>query len=135
MTESRRGLLLIDQCPNCRALWFDGTELERYARARRVYDEAPHVSTGRPQVAPSETPVCPRCSEERLEQGVWRGIPMAVCRRCQGVLLMPDALRAVRATFGRATRPEFQEPNTDDGTWDLIDYLFADAHEMPGGPA
>ncbi len=125
MTETRRGLLLIDQCPNCRALWFDQSELERYARARRVYDDAPHATTGRPATVPAEPVPCPRCASQTLQPGTWRGITMAVCSQCDGVFLTADGLRAVRATFGRAIRPEFQDPNSDDGTWDLIDYLLA----------
>ena len=128
MTESRRGLLLIDQCPNCRALWFDGTELERYARSRRVYDDPPQVTTRHPAVPLPDAPTCPRCPSERLQQGAWRGIAMALCPQCQGAFLTADALRAVRASFGRTARPNFQVPNTDDGTWDLVDYIFANPH-------
>jgi Zn-finger nucleic acid-binding protein len=136
MTESRRGLLLIDQCPNCRGLWFDGTELERYARARRVYDDPPHVTTGRAGIELADGRACPRCVSEKLQQGAWRSIPMTLCPRCQGIFITLDALRAVRAKFGRAERPEFREPNTDDGTWDLIDFIFAESHDTPwSGPA
>ncbi len=125
MTESRRGALLIDQCPHCRHLWFDGSELERYARSRRVYDDVPHITTGRPDSTQTQQAFCPRCGPQVLQSGTWLGIPMAVCSRCEGILLAPDALRAVRATFGRTARPDFQEPSSDDGTWDLIDHLLA----------
>ena len=131
MTETQRGLLLIDQCPACRALWFDGTELERYARSRRVYDDAPRL-TKSPNIDLPQTAVCPRCTSEKLQQGTWRGITMAVCPRCNGVFLTPAALRAVRGTFGRTERPDFQRSSTDDGTGDWIDDLFSDQY---GGPA
>ena len=50
---------------------------------------------------------------------------MAMCSQCDGAFLTAEGLRAVRATFGRVIRPEFQSPNSDDGTWDVIDYLLA----------
>ena len=124
MTESQRGLLLIDQCTSCRALWFDRNELERYARTRRVYDDPPRVTIRHHDVGGGEGLPCPRCTPQMLEHGTWRAVPMALCPRCQGVFLTPEALRGVRATFGRRPRPDFHVPGTDDGTWDLIDYLL-----------
>ena len=83
----------LDRCPDCRGLWFDPAELERYVQSRgrrgrgqfrdiRMLPEAGKLA-------------CPRCATPSLDAFRAGAVFVSRCRRCRGVYLSGADLRAL----------------------------------------
>lgn len=76
--------VVLDQCPNCKALWFDRTEF-----ATAMERDVPGVSIQWGKVIkdrPGDARTCPR-DRTPMKAMEWGGIPFDRCPTCAGVLL------------------------------------------------
>lgn len=103
------------QCRSCGGVWLDAgelTQIRNAARSQGGVDPADAVqaaalralSGGRTQR--SETPSCPGCGEEMVEEDLGYGsfVRVDVCPGCGGAWLDPGELEAVEAHFAAAWR-------------------------------
>jgi Zn-finger nucleic acid-binding protein len=115
--------LELDRCPRCGVLWFDAPELRQFLISARSQPTS-H------ELAPVEPPLqgaalCPRCEGQPLERVHWRGIPLAFCAACSGVLLTQSALAAIRVLWARtAPRPPVFELPRPEGADDPAQQLL-----------
>ncbi len=117
------GPLALDQCPDCGVLWFDARELRQFLSLA-----GPEPASEESAAAlPTQVGACPRCRDQPLDRAYWRGIPVALCDRCSGVLLTASALAAVRTVWARLERPRapaFQLPPPEE--WEDYERQFLD---------
>ena len=103
MLREQKHALDLDRCPQCRGLWFDGSELDAYITGEGRSHAAPlHELVRLPDAGAL---LCPRCATPTLES--WRSGPVFLsrCQHCLGVFLEGAD---VRALSGR--RPVYQVP-------------------------
>jgi Zn-finger nucleic acid-binding protein len=85
-TEERMGAVHVDQCTQCKALWFDRAELVA-SLLHRVPGLPVHLGIPTPKAAASEQMSCPRDKDQRLLRDYeWLGVSLARCPACNGVL-------------------------------------------------
>jgi Zn-finger nucleic acid-binding protein/uncharacterized protein YxjI len=107
--------VVVDTCTQCRAVWFDHSELASMAGTR---DDLPSLQEVQDHVSATTLP-CPRCTATTLvEMPYASGQPLkiATCPTCQGVLSSLSDLGAIRATAASArmiVRRESSTSNTD----------------------
>ena len=119
------GHLALDRCPGCGVLWFDQHELRQFLALVRRRPAGAEVTA--PATPPIEAAACPRCQTQLLEGAHWRGIPLAFCDQCSGLLMTDSALAAVRrrwGALGRRRAPEFQLPLPEG--WDDTERKFVE---------
>lgn len=79
--------LIIDSCPRCHGLWFDGGEISRFLTSEGLKQQ--FLTDVRAKGAHSYSLVsgdrnCPRCRQV-MERPVVGGVTLDVCRDCSGV--------------------------------------------------
>jgi Zn-finger nucleic acid-binding protein len=80
------GAVHVDQCTQCKALWFDRAELVA-SLLHRVPGLPVHLGIPTPKAAASEQMSCPRDKDQRLLRDYeWLGVSLARCPACNGVL-------------------------------------------------
>ena len=83
----------LDQCSTCRAIWFDGGELQAF-----LEHELPGVTSRNPLdnalpvTARSEQTRCPRCNEPTLAKCYKEGLYIQQCLECYGVYLLASQI-------------------------------------------
>ncbi len=116
------GALALDRCPHCGVVWFDARELKQFLSLVRSLP--PSADTAAP---PTQAMECPRCQAQPLDRAHWRGIPLAFCDTCSGILLTDSALGAVRSIWARMVSrraPQFQLPLPEG--WDDTEQMFVE---------
>ena len=83
----------LDQCSTCRAIWFDGGELQAYLEhvLPRVSSRNP-LDDALPVTASSEQSRCPRCKEPTLAKCYNEGLYIQRCIECCGVFLLASQI-------------------------------------------
>ena len=94
MARVHCGVVVLDRCDHCGALWFDGGELETVLeRPETLPAHTPKASAG--ARATDALILCPRCPGLALE-AVRRGaVGVHRCPRCHGVLVGRSAIEAI----------------------------------------
>ena len=114
--------LVLDRCPRCGVVWFDAREFKQFLSL--VSSLPPSAEAAAPSTQPMD---CPRCRARPLERAHWRGIPLAFCDACSGILLTHSALAAIRSVWPRVVSrraPEFQLPLPEG--WDDTERTFVE---------
>lgn len=96
--------VIIDRCPECRGLWFDGGEVRAFLKSDSFKErflaapKPPASTTGEPTEAFQRD--CPRC-QRGLEQFAIADVTVDICVECLGVWLDAGELaRLVQAGQG-----------------------------------
>lgn len=90
LREHKIAGIVLDECPACGGIWFDGDELEAYRRqipTRPRYTDDTFV----PDDDLSNRP-CPRCRVLTARSGSLSGHRTFHCRNCRGVFLPRSAV-------------------------------------------
>ena len=123
LDQFRVGPLALDRCRGCSVLWFDARELRQFLSL--TAPDATSEESASAIAPPAQLAPCPRCGDQPLDRAYWRGIPVALCDKCSGVLLTTSALAAVRRVWVRLERPRapaFQMPPPED--WEDYERQF-----------
>jgi Zn-finger nucleic acid-binding protein len=110
----------VDQCTECKALWFDRAEL-----AAALRDRAPGspVDLGVPVIkgAASEQVSCPRDAGQRLLRDYeWLGVSLARCPACCGVLCTAAGWQDLLDAAAAAAQP----PRQRSAAWDTVEVVL-----------
>ncbi|MGE0490232.1 MAG: zf-TFIIB domain-containing protein [Vulcanimicrobiota bacterium] len=98
--------LVIDSCPECFGLWFDGEELSRFFQSPRLSqhileeDAIPDVPS---PSRPAETRTCPQC-QTPLRPSLLGDVNLDYCETCQGIWLDHGELNRVVELYNSGQR-------------------------------
>jgi Zn-finger nucleic acid-binding protein len=112
------GAVHVDRCTQCKALWFDRTEL-----AATLVHHVPGaaVDWGIPvsKAAASEQLSCPRDAGERLRSYEWLGVGFAHCPACCGVLCSAAGWQDLLDAAAKMQRPRQRSV-----AWDTVELVL-----------
>ena len=93
MTRIHHPAAELDQCSRCRAIWFDGGEMQAYLEHElpRVTSRNP-LDDALPVTARSEQTQCPRCNEPTLAKCFNEGLYIQRCLECRGVYVLASQI-------------------------------------------
>lgn len=128
--ETAEGLTL-DQCPQCRAMWFDAGEL---ARMLGTAEDLPALEHTQGQSVSSALE-CPRCRGTalvRMPYAVGASVCVETCPMCQGTLVAREDLGPVRALASAASAQAAPRglSAAPDGDFELANRSFRDLHRL-----
>jgi Zn-finger nucleic acid-binding protein len=105
MQELVVGVVTLDHCPGCSALWFDATEL--VAVLAWAAEPAPVEVATRSGPGPDSQPTCPRHDRVALARRDVQNHEVWCCPRCRGLLVPAVAWEGLVA---RKPSPEEDAP-------------------------
>ena len=96
MEEKITSGITIDQCKNCKSIWFDNKELLAFCIISG-FDKSKVVSTlNHFEYLPEKRIfICPRCENYKLNSARVKWIDVLNCKRCHGIFISNEAI----ATF------------------------------------
>ena len=106
--EARNGIV-VDRCGECRSVWFDIRELDRWLRSHYQLQVDPGLEERIPPREPAAVQ-CPRCGSFTETAG-WNVLVLNQCRGCRGLFveahelaqleraLPPDEIESFEASF------------------------------------
>lgn len=113
------GSVHVDQCTQCKALWFDRAELAAVL-LHRVPGSPVDLGIPVPKAAASEQVSCPRDAGQKLLRDYeWLGVSLARCPACCGVLCSAAGWQNLLDAAGAAT----QRPRQRSAARDTIELV------------
>lgn len=86
MIEKRALGITIDECSNCKGIWFDSGELEAYRLAKGEKKEAAETTLSRFEpLTDYHNLTCPICASNSLQHGGADDLQINRCSQCSGI--------------------------------------------------
>lgn len=93
LIEKCRFGITIDECEQCKGIWFDAGELEAYGSVLGEKKEsAPTILADFEPEADFAALVCPRCLSESVKYGSTGELKIACCAKCAGIFVSNNEL-------------------------------------------
>jgi len=116
--EERMGDVHVDRCTQCKALWFDRTEL-----AAVLAHHAPGLPVDWgipvPRTAPSGHMSCPRDTGQWLLDYEWLGVSLARCPACYGIFCTAEDWQKLL----NAAEAKLQGKGQRSAAWDVAEVV------------
>lgn len=93
MEEKLSSGITIDQCSNCKGLWFDTNELSAFCIMSGYNKEKVELAINQIEyLSKTEKIFCPRCKNQNLYLATTRFINILNCKNCNGIFLSSESI-------------------------------------------
>lgn len=113
----------IDKCDDCKEIWFDKGELDKYQKYhKRDHDTLKMVIKN---ISTNDTSICPACHNNSLHLRHVRDMKLGYCKTCKGVLMQ-------QVTINRLSNKSIENnwSTSDEIRENILGELFYSAVEM-----